>query len=455
MIKVPRSIILAYGVSLLVVGLAVLSQLSAGLLFPMGMLLGLVAMLAITIYSEAMRRARKTAEAAAAALKESEQRYRGIVETSSVGICLTDAHMRTEYVNPRMADMLDYTVEEMIGKSVLNFIDHSCRRQAGYNFERCKDGMKEQADLCYLHKNGSRCWAMVSSSPILSPRGEFTGQVSIITDVTGRMRAERERARLLAREQQARREAEAASRDKDDLLAMVAHDLRVPLGGILGWIQLLRLEKTRSKDFVQGLDGVERNATLQARLLDDLLDVSRIANGSLQLDRRVIKLSSVVERAIDTVGPVADEKGIWLQTALDPDADDLFGDPNRLQQVVWNLLTNAIKFTPDGGQILISARRAGGNVQLAVSDTGKGISPDFLPYVFDRFKQGDASAERTGGLGLGLAIARHIVEMHGGTIRAYSEGPEHGAVFTVELPHVAVHSQEEFSSNSEMTHSYV
>jgi signal transduction histidine kinase len=269
------------------------------------------------------------------------------------------------------------------------------------------------------------------------------------------MRAERERARLLAREQQARREAEAASRDKDALLAMAAHDLRVPLGAILGWIQLLRLEKSQSKDFVQALDSIERNAMLQARLIDDLLDVSRIANGNLQLDRRGIKLSSVVERAVDTVRPVANIKGIWLQAALDPDADDVFGDPNRLQQVVWNLLANAIKFTPDGGQILISARRAGSNVQLAVSDTGKGISPDFLPYVFDRFKQGDASAERTGGLGLGLAIARHIVELHGGTIRAYSEGPERGAVFTVELPLVAVHSHEEFSSNNEVVHSFV
>ncbi len=244
-----------------------------------------------------------------------------------------------------------------------------------------------------------------------------------------------ERARLYQAERRMRAEAEEANRTKDEFLATLSHELRTPLTAMLGWTRMLRMEMLDEATSAHALETVERNAKAQAQLIEDLLDVSRIITGKLRLDVRPMELLPVIEAAIDAVRPAADAKNIELQTALDPLAGLVSGDPNRLQQIVWNLLSNAVKFTNRGGQVKIGLERVDSHVEISVSDTGQGITPDFLPYVFDRFRQADGSTTRLhGGLGLGLAIVRHLVELHGGTVRAQSSGEGQGATFNVQLP---------------------
>ncbi len=248
-----------------------------------------------------------------------------------------------------------------------------------------------------------------------------------------------ERARLYQAERRMRAEAEEANRTKDEFLATLSHELRTPLTAMLGWTRMLRMEMLDEATSAHALETVERNAKAQAQLIEDLLDVSRIITGKLRLDVRPLELLPVIEAAIEAVRPAADAKNIELQTALDPLAGLVSGDPNRLQQIVWNLLSNAVKFTTRGGQVKIGLGRVDSHVEISVSDTGQGITPDFLPYVFDRFRQADGSTTRLhGGLGLGLAIVRHLVELHGGTVRAQSSGEGQGATFNVQLPLSAV-----------------
>jgi PAS domain S-box-containing protein len=244
-----------------------------------------------------------------------------------------------------------------------------------------------------------------------------------------------ERARLYQAERRLRAEAEEANRTKDEFLATLSHELRTPLTAMLGWTRMLRMKELDEQTSAHALETVERNAKVQAQLIEDLLDVSRIITGKLRLDVRPIELLPVIEAAMDAVRPAADAKSIKLQTQLDPLAGPVSGDPSRLQQVVWNLLANAVKFTNKGGRVEVRLERVDSHVELTVRDTGQGIAPDFLPYVFDRFRQADGSTTRLhGGLGLGLAIVRHLVELHGGTVRAESAGSEQGATFNVQLP---------------------
>jgi CheY-like chemotaxis protein len=254
-------------------------------------------------------------------------------------------------------------------------------------------------------------------------------------NITDLKTAADERERLLQREQAAREEAERANRIKDEFLAVLSHELRTPLNPILGWTRLLQQGKLDAAKTAEALKTIARNATLQAQLIDDLLDVSRILRGKLTLTAEPVNLATVIEAAIDTVRLAADAKSMTIKTQLDPTVKSVRGDAGRLQQVVWNLLTNAIKFTPSHGRIEIRLTQSGSNTQIQVSDTGKGISPDFLPLVFERFQQVDSSITRQfGGLGLGLAIVRQIVELHGGSITADSPGEGQGATFIVTLP---------------------
>ena len=251
-----------------------------------------------------------------------------------------------------------------------------------------------------------------------------------------------ERQRLLVREQAARVEAEQANRLKDEFLATVSHELRTPLTAILGWAHMLRHSRPDQAAAERALETIERNARAQARLVEDLLDVSRVITGKLRLSVAPVDLASVVSAAVDSVELAAESKGIRLEVTLDPSARRVTGDAGRLQQVVWNLLSNAIKFTYAGGRVGVRLRRAGSDVQILVCDDGCGISPDFLPFIFDRFRQADGtSTRRHGGLGLGLSIARHLVEMHGGTIRAESGGEGQGATFTITLPRADDHAR--------------
>src|ERR1044071_7245449 len=254
-------------------------------------------------------------------------------------------------------------------------------------------------------------------------------------EITERKQAEEERARMLVREQAARAEAEAANRTKDEFLATLSHELRTPLTAILGWSHLLQTNKFDDKSTARALETIERNARSQSQLIDDLLDVSRIITGKLRLDVRPIELVKIVEAVVESSRPAADAKTIQFDVALDKSASQIVGDATRLQQVFWNLFSNAVKFTHEGGRVEVRLERADLQAQVSVSDNGQGINPQFLPVIFDRFRQADGSTTRKhGGLGLGLAIARHLVEMHGGTIKARSEGINQGANLIVQLP---------------------
>ena len=248
-----------------------------------------------------------------------------------------------------------------------------------------------------------------------------------------------ERRHLLESERVARSEAERGSAMKDEFLATLSHELRTPLNAILGWSQMLRLPTLSESDRQRGLEIIERNTRVQAQLIEDLLDMSRITSGKLRLDIQAMAPAAVVEAALDTVRAAADAKGIRLTSVLDPAAGPVVGDPNRLQQVVWNLLSNAIKFTGKNGRVEVRLQRVNSHIEISVTDTGIGIAPEFLPHVFERFRQADASSTRpAGGLGLGLAIVKQLVELHGGSVRAASRGPDRGATFTVELPLLAI-----------------
>ncbi|HEV2861049.1 MAG TPA: PAS domain S-box protein, partial [Pyrinomonadaceae bacterium] len=280
----------------------------------------------------------------------------------------------------------------------------------------------------------------------------FEGRVSPMTegavfwiarDVSERKRAEVERERLLAGEKKARAAAEEASRLKDEFLATVSHELRTPLTAILGWAHMLRTGQLDANLAAGAFDKIERNARAQAQLIDDLLDVSRAISGKLRLDVRPVDPNSFIEAAVEAVRPGAEAKGVRVQKVIDTGLVTVSGDPVRLQQVVWNLLSNAVKFTPRGGRIQVKLERVSSHVEIAVSDTGAGIDPEFLPYVFDRFRQADGTTTRAhGGLGLGLSIVRHIVELHGGTVMAESAGEGQGATFTVLLPVAPVYAPE-------------
>jgi signal transduction histidine kinase/PAS domain-containing protein/ActR/RegA family two-component response regulator len=253
-------------------------------------------------------------------------------------------------------------------------------------------------------------------------------------------KAAAEREELLESERYARAEAERASQMKDEFLATLSHELRTPLSAILGWSQILRLRTPKPEDLRSGLEAIERNARIQTQLIEDLLDMSRIISGKVQLDVQPIDIMSFVEAAIETVRPAAEAKGIRLQKLLDPQAGPVSGDPNRLQQVVWNLLSNAIKFTPKDGKVQVLLERVNSHIEISVADTGMGIEREFIDHVFVRFRQQDASTTRRyGGLGLGLAIVKHLVELHGGSVRVQSAGQGKGATFSVHLPLAVVH----------------
>jgi signal transduction histidine kinase/ActR/RegA family two-component response regulator len=266
--------------------------------------------------------------------------------------------------------------------------------------------------------------------------------MTLMSAVKSALRARRHqydvRERLEA-ERRALLEAEEANRTKDEFLATLSHELRTPLTAILGWARMLSGGQLDEASVARALATIERNAQAQAQLIEDILDVSRVITGKLRLEVQPVNLAAVIESAINAVLPAADAKGIRLQRVLDTGASMVSGDPARLQQIIWNLLSNAIKFTPKGGRVQVKLERVNSHVEINVTDDGQGISPDILPYIFERFRQADSSTTRAhGGLGLGLSIVRHLVEMHGGTVRAESRGEGQGATFTIKLPLVVM-----------------
>jgi len=284
-------------------------------------------------------------------------------------------------------------------------------------------------------KDGSEVWVSAKGRGLYDPDGDVVGMLGFVQDISVRKRNEEMLFEQAAANERLYRQAEESSRLKEEFLATISHELRTPLSAILGWTRMLRLGQLSKENELKALDTIERNARAQAQLVDDLLDVSRIITGKLRMDVRPADPNSFIDAAVEAVRPAADAKGVRMQKVIDTGAISIPGDPARLQQVVWNLLSNAIKFTPRGGRVQIRSERVNSHLEIVVSDTGQGISADFLPHVFDRFRQADQKTSRQhGGMGLGLAIVRHLVELHGGTVNAISEGEGRGATFTVTLP---------------------
>ncbi len=289
----------------------------------------------------------------------------------------------------------------------------------------------------YIRKDGTRVPVLLVIAGLDESNVKY---VCFVQDLTGQKESEMDRSTLLESERAARSEAERAGRMKDEFLATLSHELRTPLNAILGWSQLMRRKGMRPEDLLEGLDVIERNARVQTQLIEDLLDMSRIISGKVRLDVQSVEPIGFIEAAIETMKPAAEAKDIKLHKLLDPRTGPIAGDSNRLQQVVWNLIANAVKFTPRGGRIQVLLERVNSQIQITVADTGIGIKPELTSQVFQRFHQVDASTTRKhGGLGLGLAIVKHLVELHGGAVGAESAGEGRGATFTVRLPITVVH----------------
>ncbi|MBW4613608.1 MAG: PAS domain S-box protein [Desmonostoc vinosum HA7617-LM4] len=398
--------------------------------------------------------------------KRTEERLRlleSVVVNAHDAIIITEAEPMDEpgprilYVNEAFTRITGYSAQEVLGKNPRILQGPNTQRDALNKIcSALKRWESVEVELINYCQDGSQFWAELSIVPVSDETGWYTHWIAVQRDISDRKQAELERAELLEREQVARTQAEEANRVKDEFLAVLSHELRSPLNPILGWAKLLQSRKLDEKKTAEAIATIERNAKLQIQLIDDLLDVSRILRGKLSLNISPVNLVFIIEAAIETVRVAAIAKSIQIQTVFDqPNRQGkvtVAGDPNRLQQIVWNLLSNAIKFTPVGGRVEVKLEKVGEMGQIIISDTGKGISTEFLPYVFDRFRQADASTTRMyGGLGLGLAIVRYLTELHGGTVNATSPGEDQGATFALMLP--LLHIESEINEEDELVDS--
>ena len=369
-------------------------------------------------------------------LHESEDRFHALADNIAQLAWMTDASGGIFWYNQRWFDYTGTTLEEMQGWGwqQVHHPEHVDRVVA--KFRRCIETGEPWEDTFPLRgKDGSYRWFLSRAVPIRDAQGNVLRWCGTNTDITDRLNAEAERERLLALEKAARAEAERANRVKDEFLAVLSHELRTPLNPIMGWTKLLRSNCLTPQKQLYALETIERNAKLQTQLIEDLLDVSGILQGKVSLNIVPVDLVGAIGSAIETVRLSAEVKSIQICTQFAPDIGRVLGDARRLQQVVWNLLSNAVKFTSPSGKIAVKLDRIDTRAQITVTDTGKGIEPDFLPYVFDYFRQADSTFTRKfGGLGLGLAIVRHLVELHGGTVKADSRGEGQGVTFTVRIP---------------------
>ena len=362
-----------------------------------------------------------------------------IVQFSDDAIISKDLNGVITSWNKGAERLFGYTPQEAIGQPVTLLIPPERFDEEPGILKRVRRGESvEHYETVRHHKDGTRLDISLTVSPIRNEQGRIVGASKIARDITERKQTEKELKNLMANEKAARAEAEAANRVKDEFLAIVSHELRTPLNAIVGWTHLLMHEKLDPRQSEHAVQTIDRNATAQTAIISELLDVSRIISGKLKLDMKPVDLADVINYAVDVVRPAADAKQIAVVTSLDRNAGLVAGEFVRLQQVIWNLLTNAIKFTPNEGRVEVHTKSDGTNVAIVISDTGVGIPADFLPHIFERFQQADASEKRThGGLGLGLSIVRNLVEMHGGSVIAESEGEGLGARFTVTFPTLA------------------
>ena len=380
---------------------------------------------------------RKRAEVA---LRESEARYRRLVETAQEGIMVLDVDSNTTYVNRAMADMLGYAPAEMLGRVVYDFIDESLREAAIEHTRMCKQGIAQRLDMRLRRKDGSLLLVYVSTTPIIADDRAYAGALAMVSDVTDRRKAEQERNDLLAREQKARAEAEAANRRKDQFLAVLSHELRTPLTPVLARLALLKREANLSGTLMSGLEMIRRNVELESRLIEDLLDMTRLARGQLKLHPEQIDAHDAIREALEIYEGEINARRQTATIELNAQEHFVFADGVRLRQVFWNLIGNAVKYTPQGGSIRIRSMdfnegTAPSKLRVQVIDNGIGIAPELMPRLFDPFEQGEQTlARRFGGLGLGLSISRTLIQMQGGSVVAASEGKGLGSTFTIELP---------------------
>ncbi|WP_172642150.1 hybrid sensor histidine kinase/response regulator [Cylindrospermum stagnale] len=376
---------------------------------------------------------------AEAALKQSEERFRKLTE--KVHVIPWEANPTTgqfTYVGPQTVEILGYPSTDWYTDNFWVEHIHPEDREwtTKYCVERSLSLNNYEFEYRMLAADGRIVWLYEIVNVVRGEEDQPQLLHGFMIDISDRKQAEQEREQLLAREQMARTEAEALNCIKDEFLGTLSHELRTPLNAMLGWTQLLKSRKFDETTTAKALETIDRNSRSLAQLIDDVLDVSRIIRGELRLNLHRVELIPVVESAIDTIRPAADAKEIWIECRFDSALGAVIGDANRLQQVMWNLLTNAVKFTPKGGRVEVQLERMdSGVVQIRVSDNGGGITAEFLPHVFERFRQADSSTTRShGGLGLGLAIVRHLVELHGGTVSVESPGIGKGTTFVVKLP---------------------
>jgi PAS domain S-box-containing protein len=406
---------------------------------------------------------RKRAEDAMRRSEEQARRQLSYIEaiyaTAPVGLCFVDTDLTYLSLNERLAEINGKPVEEHIGRTVreilpdtADIIEPVFRRV----IETGEPALNVEHSAVTAARPGVARHFIAGFYPIKNGGGRVLGVNVVVMDITQRKKIEEELERLLRQEKAARAEAEAANRMKDEFLATISHELRTPLTSILGWARMLTGGGLSAPQARHAMDVIAQSAQAQNRLIEDILDTSRIITGRLKLDAQPVAIENIFRAAVDVIRPSAEAKGIVLNEVIETPDGVILGDANRLQQAVWNLLSNAVKFTGEGGDIEARLGRAEGQIEITVSDTGIGIEPKFLPHVFDRFRQADASSTREyGGLGIGLAIVRHIIEMHGGSVSASSPGKGQGATFNIRLPLISATrmSQLANAANAERSHS--
>jgi PAS domain S-box-containing protein len=370
-----------------------------------------------------------------AALRESEERFVKAFNSSPLSVTITSLRTgRLVDVNDTFVNLTGYAREEAVGKTTaeLGLWSNPPDRENELS-SVMREGKIRNLEYVFRMRNGSEIVGLLSAE-LIEIGGEQCA-LTVIQDITDRKQVERERERLLRNERELRREAEEANRLKDEFLATVSHELRTPLNAILGWSAMVRQSGFDVEMMRRAFEIVERNSRNQNQIISDILDVSRIITGKLSLNMETVALQTIIQSAVDTLRPAIEAKNIKLEMRLDPEIEFINGDADRLQQIFWNLLSNAVKFNSDGGNVEINLYRKDDYTEITVSDDGSGIEPEFIPFVFDRFRQADAKTNRMhGGLGLGLAIVRHLTELHGGSVSVESAGSGKGSKFTVRLP---------------------
>ena len=367
-------------------------------------------------------------------LAESRDRYLDLYDFAPVGYVTLDQTGTIRECNLLASVMLGRDRRQLLGTDIAKLISLESRDIWSSHLHRMSnDDRKENYEIEMMKPDAARLPVRVEG--VGFGAGENRRYLLALIDISERRAAETERDLLLQRERAAREEAQAANSAKDRFLAIVSHELRTPLTAVIGWSNLLRREEIDPSTLDRAVESIERNAKFQAQLIEDLLDMSAMIAGKISLSLQPIELTPLINTAIEMVRFGAEAKGIQIQTQFDTNLEKCWGDPKRMQQVIWNLLSNAVKFTPDGGLISVGLQQQGSEIRLTVTDTGIGIRQEFLPHVFEAFQQADSSSSRQhGGLGLGLAIVRHIVELHGGKVYAASAGVGNGSTFTIRLP---------------------